>query len=86
MIVCVNQSKTTAYQPAGNGQTEIMNSTLLSLLRFLSEVKKTKWQLYLNEITHAYNTLEHSSIGYSPFFLMFERENTDRTENIRKHK
>ena len=74
MILGVNQSKTTAYHPAGNGQTERMNRTLLSLLRSLSEEKKAKWPLYLNELIHAYNTLEHSSTGYSPFFLMFGRE------------
>ena len=74
MILGVNQSKTTAYHPAGNSKTERLNRTLLSLLRSLSEEKKTKWSLYLNELTHAYNTLEHSSTGYSPFFLMFGRE------------
>ena len=36
------QSKITAYHPAGNGQTEIMNITLLSLLRYLFAEKKTK--------------------------------------------
>ena len=51
-----------------------MNRTLLSLLRSLSEEKKTKWPLYLNELTHAYNILEHSYTGYSPLFLMFGRE------------
>ena len=74
MKLDVNQSNATAYHPAGNGQTERMNGTLLSLLRSLSEEKKTKWPLYLNELTRAYNKLEHSFTRYSPFFLMFGRE------------
>ena len=77
-MIGINQSKTTAYHPAGIDQTERMNISLLSLS--LSEEKKTKWLLYLSELTHEYNTLEHSSTGYSPFFLMFGRGERIPTE------
>ena len=86
MILGVNQSRTTEYNQASNGQTEIMNKTLLSLLISLSEEKKTKWKLYLNYLIHAYNILEHSSTRYSPFFLMFQIEKRIPIEHIRNHK
>ena len=56
-ILGVRKSKITSYHPAVNGQTERMNITMLPLLRSLSEEMKTKWPLYLNELTHTYNKL-----------------------------
>ena len=70
----IDQSRTTPRHPAGNGQTERFNRTLLNLLRCLGEEQKQRWPSYLGEATFFYNSTPHSSTGQSPFALMFGRQ------------
>ena len=72
----VKKSRTSAYHPAGNGQAERFNRTLITMLRTLPEDKKKRWNLYLDNITLAYNSAIHSTTGYSPYFLFFGRNPT----------
>lgn len=67
----IRRSRTTPYYTQSNGQCERFNRTLHNLLRTLSPSKKRRWVEYLLEVFFAYNTTEHASTGYCPYFLVF---------------
>ena len=70
----VKGSRTTPYHPQCNGQCERMNKTLLQMLRTLPTTQKNSWPSMVNKMVHAYNCTQHSSTGFSPYFLLFGRE------------
>ena len=72
-IAGTEKSRTTPYQPMGNGQCERFNKTLLTMQGTLEEYQKSDWKSHVPTFVHAYNATLHSSIGYSPYFLMFGR-------------
>ena len=65
--------RTTLWHPQTNGQTKLMNQTILAMLKTLPEHHKTQWKNHVNKLVHAYNCTKHSSTGYSPYYLTFGR-------------
>ena len=58
-----------AYHPQIDGQSEIVNSMILDLLKFyVNEVdKQNHWDKYLPLVEYAYNKTMHSSTSKSLF-------------------
>ncbi|KAK3766689.1 hypothetical protein RRG08_042467 [Elysia crispata] len=70
----MKKTRTTAYHPAGNGQTECYNKTMFGLLRTLTPAEKKNWPRLLPELVFWYNTTAYSTTGHSPYLLLFGRE------------
>lgn len=64
---------TSLYHPQANF-TERTNQTLGNCLRAYARANQRHWDKKLSEITLALRTAVHSVTGYSPFFLVFNRE------------
>ena len=61
-----------AYHPQTDGQSEIVNSTILDLLKsYVNEVdQRNQWEKYLPLVEYAYNNTVHTSTGKSPFEIV----------------
>ena len=66
----IRQSRTSPYHP--EGMCELMNRSIITMLRTLCS--EDKCQLPIPKLIHAYNCTPHKTTGFSPFFLMFGRE------------
>ena len=70
----IKKSRTTPYNPAGNGVCERFNQSLLKLLTSLPPDKKHQWSKHLDEVTFVYNATPHATTGQAPTALLFGRE------------
>jgi hypothetical protein len=61
----------TARHPETDGQTERANRTLEEMLRAYVSPYQDDWDEHLLAVEFAYNSAEHASTKYSPFYLMF---------------
>ena len=66
--------QTSPYHLQTNGQCERFNSTLINMLGTLPKEKKSEWKNHIGALVHAYNCTQNSTIGFSPYFLMFGRQ------------
>ena len=61
----------TAFHPQTDGQTERQNRTLEENLRAYVNYQQDDWDMKLTAAELSYNTSEHASTGYSPFYLNY---------------
>ena len=70
----ITKTRTSAYHPQGNGQTERFNRTLCGLIKSLDRKRRDQWPDLLPHLVFIYNTTPHSVTGFTPYTLMFGRE------------
>lgn len=68
-----NLRHSTPYHPQTNGLTERTNRTLVNMISMYVSSDHKNWDEVLPFVTYAYNTAQHETTGYSPFFLLYAR-------------
>ena len=60
-----------SYHPQTKGQIEVVNRTLEQYLRCFTCDQPQKWVDWIPWAEYSYNTTTHTSIGVSPFEIMY---------------
>lgn len=68
-LLNIHQSKTSAFHPQSDGQTERMNRTIEQVLRAHAAIGTEEWDTGLSMVEFAMNNSLHSSVKNTPFFL-----------------
>ncbi len=69
----VKRSWSTPFHPRTNGLTERFKHTLKGMLKIMTDGAVARWEARIPMIQYAYNSAEQSSVGTSPFYLMYDR-------------
>ena len=72
-LCACNFRHSTPYHPQTNGLVERTNRTLTTMLAMYVSSDHKNWDDVLPFITYAYNTAQHETTGYSPYYLLYAR-------------
>ena len=64
-------SLSSSHHPQHDGQTEVVNKHLTTMLRAYVNDDLSDWSTWLHVLEFAYNNAVHSSTGTTPFFLLY---------------
>ncbi|KAI8489127.1 hypothetical protein Bbelb_331120 [Branchiostoma belcheri] len=70
----IGKTRTTPYHPQSDGMVERFNRTLGNVLRAYVSDNQRDWDTHLPMVKFAYNTSEHSTTKFTPYFVMHGRE------------
>ena len=73
-LIDAAKTRTTPYNPQGDGQVERRNKSLVKILCKLISDHCRDWADFVPKAVLAYNTSVHESTGFTPYRLMFGRE------------
>jgi hypothetical protein len=68
------QEHSSPYHPQANGQVEVVNKTLKTILQRTINSAKSNWHLMLYSTLWAYRTSVKTATSFSPFQLVYELE------------
>ncbi|RDB29278.1 hypothetical protein Hypma_014871 [Hypsizygus marmoreus] len=68
--VGTKMSLSSSHHPQHDGQTEIVNKQIETMLRAYIGNDKSSWSAWIHVLEYAYNSAIHSSTGMTPFFLL----------------
>ena len=71
LFLNVKKMRTTSYHAKANGEVERFNKTLKTMLASYVSSHHRDWDLYLQQVTFAYNTSKQESTRLSPFRVIF---------------
>ena len=66
-VIGITKARTTSYHPQCDGQTERQKRTLQRMLSSFVSSRRDDWDLWLDSITFAYNTIMHDSLVITPY-------------------
>ena len=75
-LLNIDQTRTSAYHPMGNGQVERFNRTIEAMLAKVVKESQRDWDYHLQKALLAYRTAVHETTGFSPYHLNFGRSPT----------
>ena len=73
-LLRIKRVKTTAYHPQTNGALERTHRVLVEYLRCHILEDQTDWDKWIPYATFVFNTTPHSSTGFTPHELLFDRK------------
>lgn len=73
VLLGIQNTRTSAYHPQGNGQVEHFNRTVESILAKTVDGNQKNWDCCLQKALFAYHTAVHESTAFTPSHLMFGR-------------
>lgn len=75
MALCqVRHITTLSYSPQTNGVVERNNHSLLTMLSHYLQQDQRDWDRWLPYVLFAFRSAPHTTLGHSPFFLLYGRE------------
>ena len=69
-VLQTRMSLLSSHDPQHDGQTEVVNRLLTTMLRAFTSGKKSDWSKWLHLLEFAYNSAVHSSTSATPFHLL----------------
>lgn len=72
-LLSFKQLPTTPYHPMANGLVERFNGTLKQMIRRMCQESPKNWDRYLAPLLFAYREVPRTSLGFSPFDLLYGR-------------
>ena len=73
-LLHVKKSRSSPFHPEGNSICERLNGTLLSILKPYMANNSDDLDTLIPSVLLAYNSTKHSSTGFTPAYLTFERD------------